>query len=77
MQVRYKALLLGAALVGAGSAIAADATVIGWNNLGMHCMDPDYGVFALLPPFNTLQAQLIDARRSSGDATPAGMHGHL
>lgn len=36
-------------------------TLIGWNNLGMHCMDPDYGVFALLPPYNTLQAQLIDS----------------
>ena len=70
MQVRFKALLLSVALVGAGSAVAADATVIGWNNLGMHCMDPDYGVFALLPPYNTLQAQLIDARRPSGDATP-------
>lgn len=58
MQVRFKALWLGAALVGAGS--AADATVIGWNNLGMHCMDPDYGVFALLPPFNTLEAQVVD-----------------
>ncbi|MGH7786122.1 MAG: Ig-like domain-containing protein [Candidatus Binatia bacterium] len=39
---------------------AEEWTLIGWNNLGMHCMDPDYGVFALLPPYNTLQAQLID-----------------
>src|SRR5512144_468982 len=61
MQVRFKALLLSAALAGAGSAVAAEATVIGWNNLGMHCMDPDYGVFALLPPFNTLEAQLVDS----------------
>src|SRR5258707_11912990 len=59
MQVRFKALLLSAALVCAGRP-AANATVIGWNNLGMHCMDPDYGVFALLPPFNTLEAQLVD-----------------
>jgi hypothetical protein len=45
----------------AATAFAEDWTVIGWNNLGMHCMDPDYAVFALLPPFNTLEAQLIDA----------------
>jgi hypothetical protein len=60
MQMRFKALMLSAALIGAGRTIAADSTVIGWNNLGMHCMDPDYGVFALLPPFNTLEAQLLD-----------------
>ena len=37
------------------------ATLIGWNNLGMHCMDDDYSVFTILPPFNTVDAQLIDA----------------
>ncbi len=37
----------------------SDWTLIGWNNLGMHCMDADYSVFALLPPFNTIHAQLI------------------
>ena len=39
-------------------------TLIGWNNLGMHCMDEDYSVFSLLPPFNTIQAQLIDSNGS-------------
>lgn len=34
-------------------------TLIGWNNLGMHCMDADYSLFALLPPYNTIHAQLI------------------
>ncbi len=29
-----------------------------WNDLGMHCMDSDYGVFAILPPYNNLHAQL-------------------
>ncbi len=24
--------------------------VVAWNNLGMHCMDADFGVFAILPP---------------------------
>lgn len=36
-------------------------TLIGWNNLGMHCMDDDYSVFTILPPFNTVDAHLIDA----------------
>ena len=48
-------------LLVAAAAMGQDWTVIGWNNLGMHCMDPDYGVFALLPPYNTLEVQLIDA----------------
>ena len=30
-----------------------------WNNLGMHCMDSDYSVFTVLPPYNTIEAQLI------------------
>jgi hypothetical protein len=30
-----------------------------WNDLGMHCMDTDYSVFTLLPPFNNLNAQLM------------------
>ena len=34
-------------------------TVIAWNDLGMHCMDPSFEDFAVLPPFNTLWAQVI------------------
>ena len=34
--------------------------VVAWNNLGMHCMDADFSVFAILPPYNTIQAQVID-----------------
>ena len=42
-------------------ATASAQKLIGWNNLGMHCMDDDYSVFSILPPFNTVDAQLIDA----------------
>lgn len=35
-------------------------TVIGWNNLGMHCMDDDYSIFSILPPYNTIDSQVID-----------------
>jgi hypothetical protein len=35
--------------------------LIGWNDLGMHCMDgSDFGVSSVLPPFNTIHAHLID-----------------
>ncbi len=34
--------------------------IVGWNNLGMHCMDADFSVFAILPPYNTIQAHVID-----------------
>ena len=37
-------------------------TLVGWNDLGMHCMDADFSVFSILPPFNTIHAQLIDAQ---------------
>lgn len=33
--------------------------VVAWNNLGMHCMDSDFQVFSILPPYNTVDAQVI------------------
>lgn len=38
---------------------AASQALLGWNDLGMHCMDADFSVFSLLPPYNTIHAQLI------------------
>jgi len=36
-------------------------TLLAWNDLGMHCMDGlDFSVFTILPPYNTLHAQLKD-----------------
>lgn len=49
------------ALLLALTAAAGAQTLIGWNNLGMHCMDDDYSVFSILPPYNTFDAHLIDA----------------
>ncbi|MCZ7634918.1 MAG: hypothetical protein M5U12_01925 [Verrucomicrobia bacterium] len=37
----------------------ATHALVGWNDLGMHCLDADFSVFSLLPPFNTIHAQLI------------------
>ncbi len=54
--VTVLALALGAALPAAG---ATNYVVLAWNNLGMHCMDSDYSVFSILPPYNTVHAQVV------------------
>ena len=36
-----------------------NAQVLAWNNLGMHCMDDDFSIFAILPPYNTILAQVL------------------
>lgn len=33
--------------------------VFGNNDLGMHCIDKDFSVFSMLPPFNILDAQVV------------------
>ncbi len=53
-------LVLALLSVSTRPAPGADWTLVGWNNLGMHCMDGDYSVLSLLPPYNTIHAQLID-----------------
>lgn len=60
------ALLMGAIAISgvarlAGQVARTGWTVVAWNNLGMHCMDADFSVFAILPPYNTIQAQVMDA----------------
>lgn len=52
----FAALALAAVPAGAG---AAKYVVFPFNNLGMHCTDNDFSIFSLLPPFNTLHAQVI------------------
>jgi hypothetical protein len=36
-----------------------DATVLAANDLGMHCMDKEFSVFSILPPFNVINAQVV------------------
>ena len=42
--------------------------VFSFNNLGMHCYDSDFSVFSILPPFNTVNAQVV--RRGAGVTNP-------
>jgi hypothetical protein len=45
-----------------GSTTQTGWKLVGWNDLGMHCIDGvDYSVFSLLPPFNNVRAQLVDS----------------
>ncbi len=49
-------------LIGHSPVLAATNWVVtGWNNLGMHCLDSDFSVFSILPPYNTINAQIIAA----------------
>jgi len=43
--------------------------VIAWNDLGMHCLDEDFSVFAILPPYNTLNAQVVNAQGERADGS--------
>ena len=44
-----------------GVATSSDYVLTAWNDLGMHCMDGnDFSVWSILPPYNTLHAQLKD-----------------
>lgn len=39
--------------------LAGEYVVLSWNDLGMHCYNQDYQYLAVLPPFNTLWAQVV------------------
>jgi len=66
-------LLLASSLLAFEPAVGPESsagwTLMTWNDLGMHCMDEDFAVFAILPPFNTLNAQLIDQNGNRIDGT--------
>jgi hypothetical protein len=71
---RWRAAL-GSVLTLAAVGLAAQTgpwRVVAWNDLGMHCLDADFSVFSILPPFNNLHAQVID---SAGHlvTNPAGL----
>ena len=50
---------------GGGSGGSTGYKLFGWNDLGMHCQDgKDFSVFAVLPPYNTIHAHLVDGSGS-------------
>ena len=42
-----------------GTITNGDYVVLAWNDLGMHCLNPTYDQLIILPPYNTLWAQVI------------------
>jgi hypothetical protein len=49
-----------------GSAGGGTYRVFANNDLGMHCVDKSFAVFSILPPYNVVDAQVVQ-RRSSGN----------
>ena len=45
---------------GGGSGVNRDVVVMATNDLGMHCTCPGASTFIVLPPFNTLRAQVFE-----------------
>ncbi len=59
-------------MVGGTSAPPGTYVLMAWNDLGMHCVDgKDYSIFSILPPFNNLHAQLVNA--STGKVVTQGV----
>jgi len=42
------------------SGASGEHQIFAVNDLGMHCMDDDFSVFSILPPFNNLHAQVVN-----------------
>jgi hypothetical protein len=60
--IRVTSFALLAALSAPSLSLAAGYKVVGWNDLGMHCVDgKDYSVYSILPPFNNIRAHIVDA----------------
>ncbi|MFA6034485.1 MAG: hypothetical protein WC889_16420, partial [Myxococcota bacterium] len=38
---------------------SADHVLLAWNDLGMHCLNPSYDSAVILPPYNTVWAQVV------------------
>lgn len=47
--------------------------VIGYNDLGMHCMNEDFSEYCLLPPANTMRATVIDRTHGSPEIMTSGV----
>ena len=65
-------LIVAAALMVCSGAATAERdayVMLSWNDLGMHCMNKNHNKISVLPPYNTLQAQVI--LRGSATTMPA------
>jgi hypothetical protein len=44
---------------GGGAGQATSYKILATNDLGMHCVDADFSVFSILPPYNVVNAQVV------------------
>jgi hypothetical protein len=42
-----------------GTGFLSNFKILANNDLGMHCVDKDFSVFSILPPFNVINAQVV------------------
>ena len=49
----------------------AGFTILAANDLGMHCADQDYRIFSILPPYNVVNAQVIQKGQEPKKMSPA------
>jgi hypothetical protein len=42
-----------------GPITSNDYVVFAWNDLGMHCLNPSYDELVILPPYNTVNVQVV------------------
>jgi len=54
-----RTLTVTASSSGSQPSLSAAYTLIGWNDLGMHCISPRFKEMSILPPYNNLMAQVI------------------
>lgn len=47
-------------VTGTYAPLSTSFVVLGYNDLGMHCMGEDFSEFMVLPPYNNLYAQIIE-----------------
>ncbi len=68
MNTRLFLILLATGLLLVGSGCKKESSnnpdygnyvVFSWNNLGMHCANPTYDKLVILPPYNTVMAQVV------------------
>jgi hypothetical protein len=52
---------------------AGALTVLGYNDLGMHCLNQDFSQIMILPPFNNLHAQVIDRTARTPQLVTSGI----
>ena len=45
---------------GGGIPATGEFVVFAWNDLGMHCLNPTYDSAVVLPPYNTVWAQVVE-----------------